>query len=282
MDNPFTGLRAGATAGALSAGLAAWRAGQDIHDAISAAGYARDYAEYVISYISQDPTGASEAADSMSPKRVKVSSSTTTTTKRKQAPVAPNVKKYVNKCMNKVIEKKYLFVDASRTNIATTGNVDASYLCLITAGTGDANRTGNQIWVTGVQLKGWFSDTSQGIGRLLIGWDRQSNGAAPGVGDVLQTTDINSLYNADTVVGSGGARFTILHDSRHNIEPQVAGQANVKFVSFADWTTKKNVQYDATAGTVSDMQSNNLFLLFISNSATIDFTGRIKVRFQDV
>lgn len=281
MDNPFTGLRAGATAGALSAGLTAWRLGQDVYDAVSAAGYARDYAEYVVSYISQDPTGASAAADSMSPKRVKVSSSTTTTKGRRSTiPVAPNVKKYVKGCMNRLLETKYYETSCNVSNAGTTGAVAAAFFPLVQQGDNDLTREGNTIHVKAITVRGSVSDTATSYLRVIWAIDHQPNGAAPAVGDLVANADINGGYNHNWVVGHGGSRFKIISDKRVFVTaPFSAGAVNTGY--FFSWKGELPVRYQGNAGTVADMATNNLVQVVIGANANIDLTASLSFAYTD-
>lgn len=278
MDNPFSGLRAGATAGAVSVGLAAWRLGQDIHDAVTAAGYARDYAEYVVSYISQDPTGASEAADSMSPKRVKM---TTTSSKRRSTiPVAPNVKKYVKGCMNRLLETKYYETSCNASNPGTSGAVAAAFFPLVQQGDNDLTREGNTIHVKAIRVRGSVSDTATGYLRIIWAIDHQPNGAAPAVGDLVANADINGGYNHNWVVGQGGSRFKIISDKRVFVTAPFSGGAVNNGYTFS-WKGELPVRYQGNAGTVADMATNNLVQVVIAANATIDLTASLSFEYTD-
>lgn len=250
---------------------------------LDAAGYAKYVVDAVHQYISKasapelEANSQSQTTD-MAPKRMRTSGGFTTAAKKK-IPVAPSVKKYVKKCMDRVLEDKYKTTDAGYTNIPSSGATFGDCL-LITQGITDSTRIGSNIRIKTFTLKGFFTDTVPNVVRIILLWDRQCNGATPGVTDILNTATVNSQYNSDYVVGQGGSRFEVITDRRFVIQPTVSGAIDYQLYNYT-WKGDKVVHYDGTAGTIADLVSNNLVFLYIDNNTTCDFFGNIKVKYVD-
>lgn len=271
------------SAAALEVGRRAWHAGQDIETAVTLAGYSAALARGVYEYFTEHATPELEAASqsqdiqaAMAPqvKRQRTSE------KKKTAPVAGNVKTYVKKCMDRLIDEKWQDTTLTFNNIASAGVIGASYFGTIQLGTGDTSRIGNNVRVQRMRITGQFSDSATGKYRVIVAIDKQCNGAACTAADILSSVSVNGPYNHDTVVGWGGSRFTILKDTKGEINLQVAATAVVKQWSFYR-KSPVIVRYSGNAGTVSDVVSNNLVLLFVSDNSTVDFTGVLQLMFTD-
>jgi hypothetical protein len=175
--------------------------------------------------------------------------------------------------MDRVVEEKNIVFAPSGTNTApTTAGVVSATALSITQGTGDANRIGNVIHLKRYRARGYITGSTAATGalRLLFVRDKQPNGALPAVTDVLQSASWYSLPNASTVVGYGGARFVILSDRVFNEFQQFTGTSCLLPWSL-DVKTDFNVTYSGNAGTIADIQTNNLFYLAIATDGIISW-----------
>lgn len=140
---------------------------------------------------------------------------------------------------------------------------------------GDTNltRDGNEIVMTSIQWRvQYISDTdllTSSFVRHLIIVDRQPNGAAPTLAQVLDssviTNQLHSPYNEDFQ-----KRFKILHDAVYELQPKVvAGFTVGTGVTTSVLTDRcyesgkrqlnRMVKYNGNAGTVADIQTNSLY-----------------------
>lgn len=281
------GVPRAALLAAASIGLTAWRAGQDIKQALEGAGYTYSTIQGVYEYITSGQAEADEKETILgrmsTKKRGSTTSSTTSTSKRRQTiPVAPNVKQYVKTCMERLIEKKFLNQAITITNITGAGTIQQAALFNITQGTGDSNRTGNIIKVSELWWHLTFTDTQMNVIRAVLLWDRQPNGAAAAIADVFNTSDINASFNTNTVIGHGGRRFKIVSDNQYSlIPPIVATNHPVKYNKRINFKSDVPVVFGGNAGTIADMTTNNLFWVFFSNTNTCDLSGNLQVKFTD-
>lgn len=256
-----------------------WQAGQSVEAALTAAGYARHvvqgitnyYRGYASSGVAEDTTQPDSQTE-MAPrtKRARIGAKTK---------VAPTVKKYVKKCMDRLVDDKYHSVGVGINNMSTTGSVFADSL-LITQGITDATRIGNNIRIKSVKVIGNVSSDTVDTGRIIIAWDKQANGAAPAVTDLLTTAHPLSHYNVDYVVGAGGSRFNILSDRRIAINPEITAAPHTRTYTF-NWKGDKVVHYDGTAGAITDLVSNNLIFCYLSTSGSVDFAANMRVKYTD-
>lgn len=276
------------SAAALAVGRRAWQTGQDIETAVTLAGYSAALARGVYEYFTLHATPELEAAASQSQQEEGMAPMVKRARnygaysgkKVKEPPVAKPVKKYVKKCMARLLDDKWQDTTLTFTDIATAGVIGAGYFGTIQLGTGDTSRIGNNVRVQRMRITGQFSDAASGNYRMLILLDRQCNGAAATAADVLGTTAVNGAFNHNTVIGWGGSRFLVLKDIKGSVNLQQSG-ANKFDRMFWQYNRDVIVRYSGNAGTVSDVVSNNLVLLFVSDTGTIDFSGVLQIKYTD-
>lgn len=222
----------------------------------------------------------------MSSKRPRTETTTTTVGRRSTIPVAPSVKRYVKGCMKRMIEKKYLTYSLLGATSAVAGQILPTGIFNITQGAGDSQREGNTIHINKLDYKFQFNATGPGAMRLILCWDRQANGANPTATDIVTTASFLSTFNTNNVVGYGGSRFTIVKDLYFVIDPaEVAAatfsrQASSKATLYGK-NIKRPVHFQASAGAVADIASNNLFWLVLGSTTTVGYSYYNCVEFLD-
>lgn len=275
------GARGALVAAAVEAGLRAWRAGESVQAALQAAGYAQYVVDGVVSYIS----GSSEAElGSYSSQPVTTTSSQHISpmkrssgsggvvkrarTRKEPTKIAVPVKRYVQRCMKRILEDKHCYPVASVTP-ATTGTVISAQLYDIQQGTQVLDRTGNMVHTKQFERREVLYDTAPNQIRVIWFWDRQCNGALPAVGDVLLVANWNSVYNSTNVVGCGGKRFEIISDRTYVINPTVSAQQQTVH-HHATVRKEKVITYNATAGAITDLVSYNLVAVVICQNSSVN------------
>lgn len=271
----------------MNAAWIAWNAGQNINDALTAAGYALEVRNWVIDQFTgqqSSPAAPSQLVEeemSPAPKRGRFT-----------VPVPPaaskTVKKIVKKCMKDEAEHKYLHaVPASGQTFATSGAVYSSKLSTITQGTTDATRTGNTIRTLRLTARFSFVPVASMSCRVILFVDKQSNGTTPAIsaaGGVLNTAVIESAYQSDGVVGWGGKRFVILLDKTFNppFLQYVAAQGNVQTTLCNKKKVDRELVFSANAGNDADVFSGNIWWLVIGSVASGTFNLYNSWEFIDV
>lgn len=136
--------------------------------------------------------------------------------------------------------------------------------------------------------------------RIILFYDRQSNGAAPAIADVLRNVDsagTTTTSSLSAVQLANSARFLILRDemwhmpitdATNAITGRLLGDVPSKGSSFKWFVKLPNLEthYNAgVAGTVADITTGALFLLVLGRSANADsqwgLTFESRVRFAD-
>lgn len=185
-------------------------------------------------------------------------------------------------------ERKVIERGVSAYTLDITG--DIVLINGVATGTDFTDRIGRRTNCVSVQLRGWFSPvnatTSVGVGdmiRILLIHDSQTNGVAPTIANIFQTTiDVNSFMNLDN-----RERFKVLYDKKVYVAPFNATVAtqNTNNMPIIDVYKKCNIPtiYEGTAATVGSVSSGAIWLVCWSQSAaaTVVFNGTTRVRFVD-
>ncbi len=120
--------------------------------------------------------------------------------------------------------------------------------------------------------------------RIIMYVDKQTNGATAAVLDVLETANWRSFRNLSNV-----SRFNVLLDKTLSINyltlaSDGAGVVSQGQVNLHGEFYKKcmlPIEFDAGAGAITEIRSNNIGVLLISSNGTANFSSKIRVRFSD-
>lgn len=183
-----------------------------------------------------------------------------------------------------------VFDTAINFNIDATGEVPATgQLNLIPQGTSESTRIGRKVVVKSIQINGHLlcnpgaGNTPSEINYIWLVLDKQCNGAAASAADVLTGTAFQTaLPNVDN-----SQRFVILRKFVIQTESK-AGVATAWALSCRPWTFYKKVNipidFSSTTGAITEIRSNNLFLLAGTNQTGDDLTNvtaTCRLRFTD-
>jgi len=205
----------------------------------------------------------------------------------------PRYSPYKRAASRPSVEVKFLDnTDVNTSPIATTGSIlNSGSLNLIAQGTDENERIGRKCTLKSIHLRGNFflpADTdldNSDYARLILYWDRQANGAAATAANIMERTDINSFRNL-----SNTGRFVILADITEELNIQAAsgdGGANNDTGRVEKcFTINKKVniplEFDSTAGAITELRSNNVGVLCFSNHAEAGVIFDARVRFTDM
>lgn len=218
------------------------------------------------------------------PKRARRSSTPSTTLSK---PAKTAVTKLIKTCMFREAEMKHSTTSDSFTPSAT-GTLGTSVVAL-GQGTTSGTRVGNQVRLLHLNFRIIVSLPAAAVGdiiRCILVQDHQPNGTAYAVTDVLETANLNALYNMDKVGGAGGGRFSILVDRQFTLVPTSAIVATGTALVYRALNSKVkrsfNIDYQAAAGTVSDLVRNNVQWMAISNVGVAAFGCKTQFCYVDV
>lgn len=186
-------------------------------------------------------------------------------------------------------ENKF-FDTALSFNFDATGEVPATgQLNLIPQGVTESTRVGRLCVLKSIQIRGntafvpGAAATASGVTYLYLVLDTQCNGAAAAIGDVLTSDNmVSALVNLNNSM-----RFRIL--KRFVLQHVACAGVTTAYNNVnqtIDYFKKLDIPLDfsSTTGALTELRSNNLFLL-AGSSASIDdavaFLGTCRVRFAD-
>lgn len=183
-------------------------------------------------------------------------------------------------------ELKSLDVPFGASAINTTGAITC--INMIRAGSSFFNRVGRKIEMQSVRLKASIvplrTSAAPDYARILIVYDRQSNGALPALADILQTTDqagTNTTTSFSGVNLNNRDRFVILRD-HHIVLPSLSVAAGVvtnpgfvdqvsRAFNFDDYVKLKGLvtQYkaDSAPAVIGDIATGSLLLVTVGSIA---------------
>lgn len=188
-------------------------------------------------------------------------------------------------------EKKVVDTLNNAVAINTTGVF--TLLNAMVPGATEYQRVGRKISMSSVQLRGFIRFRQAGTApsndfiRAILFYDRQPNGAAPVLADVLQDVD-NTGGNSSTSLSSlninNADRFKILRDMYWSVPSASVATAqngttggaqllDYKPASFREFVSLKGmeVHFNAgTAGTIADITTGSLYLLTVGLRGDVD------------
>lgn len=183
-------------------------------------------------------------------------------------------------------ESKFFDTVVASGATSASGAIESLSLNLIPQGTTESERLGRKCTITSMYIKGQFtlSSTAGNDGgedriRVIVYKDKQANGATATVANILETADINSFRNL-----AESQRFDVLSDRVYDFNVSAATSAatiqNSKTYSFGKAKCNIPLEFNSTTGAITELRSNNIGVLSISESGTANFGFTSRVRFK--
>ncbi len=149
----------------------------------------------------------------------------------------------------------------SGNNLATNTGV---FLLNNGIGQGDDNteRVGRSIKLTSLLCR--FHLTINALAtntlvRMIIFWDRQSNGATPATTDILESANVLSGLNKDQ-----GKRFYVIFDRSVTLDATLRSSVAIKCYK----KLHRHTEFISTASDITGISSNAMWFFILSNEAT--------------
>jgi len=184
-------------------------------------------------------------------------------------------------------ELKFLDTTLAPTTAAAAGTVTTNLVAIPQNDT-ESGRVGRRVVIRSIHLRGNVRIDSTGTAaagadqcRLILVQDKQANGAAFAVTDVLASADYRSHKNLDNV-----SRFRILMDKQISLNATASfSAATVEHQYTLNQYMKCYIpmDYDASAatGAITTQKSNSVALLMISENANAIVSYIARVRYSD-
>lgn len=185
-------------------------------------------------------------------------------------------------------ELKFHDVDVDDAVVAANGTIAANSINLIPQGTTESERIGRKAIIKNI---GWryaltlgstaTSASTSDVVRVILYLDTQCNGAAATVTDILESDNYQSFNNL-----SNKGRFRILMDRTHGLSSQSGVGSTAAFgETVVNGTFYKKcalpIEFSSTTGALTEIRSNNLGVLLLSQSGLCIFESKFRLRFTD-
>ncbi len=191
-------------------------------------------------------------------------------------------------------ELKFIDLDHDDTVIATGGTILNGSINLIAQGITESTRIGRKCTIRKI---GWHMTwalpavnatggaPNADTGRAILYLDKQCNGATANVTDILETADWQSFNNL-----ANKGRFRTLMDRSITLNYAAgSGSGGAADNDYAQNIVHEEfykdvnipIEYNDVNGVLSEIRSNNLGILLISNNGIIGFFSKIRLRFTD-
>ncbi len=189
-------------------------------------------------------------------------------------------------------EMKFHDIDINDAVVQAGGNIAEDSCNVIAQGVTESQRVGRMCHVKKIMWR-WelvlpttavAADTCDVV-RIVLYWDRQTNGAAAGVTDILETDDFQSFNNL-----AHRKRFKILYDKTIAMNCESgSGRGTTDTLSYGCRIRtgsfyKKchiDIEFDSTTGAITEQVSNNIGVLLVSSAGKTGFNSKMRLRFTD-
>ncbi len=192
---------------------------------------------------------------------------------------------------NGPIEFKFHDLDIDDAVIAVGGTIAQASCNLIAQGVTESERIGRKCTIKQINWRFQIllpnsaniaGGTNETV-RVILYLDKQANGAAATVTGILESVDFQSFNNL-----SNKSRFRTLMDRVYNMNAQAGagdGAANdTAGVQKNDSFYKKvniPIEFDAVAGALTEIRSNNIGVLLLSKIGICLFESKMRLRYAD-
>ncbi len=197
---------------------------------------------------------------------------------------------------HKMGEWKFHDIDINDASVAQNGTILEDSCNTIAQGVTESQRIGRKCtirsinWRFRVLLTGQTDVNNLAAAadtvRVILYLDKQANGAAAGVTDILESDDFQSFNNL-----ANKSRFRTLMDRVYDLSASAgagtsAAAANDTGPIFASDAIYKKcnipIEYSSTTGAITEVTSNNIGVLILAAAgARTSFDSKMRLRFSD-
>lgn len=196
---------------------------------------------------------------------------------------------YIRRVVRSMEETKYLDTTiSSSTPISGTGEV--YYINGSAEGNGSDEREGEKVRNVSIHIQGSLEGNTEAttdtvIRMMLVYAKRNVQGSAPGISEILEADNVNSLINQD-VKGD----YQVLWNKRLTLPMRALETSNIipkRLVKYYKrWGKKpKLTTFDGATAAIGDLEKGGLFLYLMTDMATGQqptFHLRVRVGFKEM
>ncbi len=191
-------------------------------------------------------------------------------------------------------EAKFHDIALNDAVVASAGTITPT-INIIVQGIDESQRIGRKVTITKIMWRYFINlkeipseatPAAPDTVRVILYWDKQCNKATATVTDILETATIRSFNNL-----SNKGRFNILMDRMHTLnyltltgdQDQDAFSSALVRETFSFYKSCSiPIEYNAALGAITEITTNNLGVLLISEAGTAVFNSDFRLRFTDV
>ncbi len=188
------------------------------------------------------------------------------------------------------LELKFFDLDIDQSPVAVGGNITDS-VNEIAQGVTETTRIGRKCTIKSINWRfkislpaSTTSASTSDVIRVMLYLDKQANGATAAVADILESADFQSFNNL-----SNKSRFRTIMDRTYDLNvPSGGGDGTTEDygeVTETDTLFKKvnvPIEFNSTAGAITELTSNNFGVLLISASGLATFSSKMRLRYSDI
>lgn len=177
------------------------------------------------------------------------------------------------------------FLDTNFPNVGVNSTGLLTLLNGMAPGTTGSDRIGRRIRICSFQIRLVFqNDTASTFShcRMILFMDKQANGAAPAITDLLTSASPQAMLNLDNA-----RRFRVLYDKDFVLIGNSTSPSNSvegKRITYYRKTNIMTVYNSGSAGTIGDIETNSLYCLLIGSAASgtgdSACAGFIRIRYE--
>jgi hypothetical protein len=196
---------------------------------------------------------------------------------KRTKPVSGIQRRLVNRQVRSMIDSRVELksVAAAVQGSATTAAGTVLYFTPILQDDTTNGRTGDQIVPHDITLHFTAIGSAAESARFILFHDKNNNGTAPTVGDVLSATQYNATYNHINVVLNN--RFKILYDKQLDLNPNGEALKHLRQVV----KLKGKIGFIGTGDTSASAGPNTLWLIYIGTSTHVASDINYRLTYRD-
>jgi len=183
-------------------------------------------------------------------------------------------------------ERKFFDVVVDNTSTSAAGTIlNSGSVVNIAQGTGESNRVARKCTIRSIHARAQCIINAETLAadntvvmRIIFYLDKQCNGAAAVVTDILESANYQSFNNL-----ANKNRFTTLMDKTVTLNVLNGTATATGAVSKTFKFNKKcniPLEFDNTTGAITEIKSNNIGVLVITSSSTVDCAYLSQMRFR--
>lgn len=174
-------------------------------------------------------------------------------------------------------DKQYFDTSIAASLATTTQSYVNVFLPVV--GTGSTNRYGDKTIMLAISWSFFVNpNNAAGAFRVILFYDRQTNGSAPVAPDPLTANGAHTFKNPDL-----RHRYLILRDWVINNDTADSGHANPTrdFIQKGRLTCRLPTMFTASAGAITDIATGSLYVYYYNGgTSTVGVTGTVRVLFD--